>query len=181
MNVDTFDTVVMAVLAVMVAAAGYAAFRAAREELGFYRFIRQHGFHRSVASTMWLARVIEHAAALRVSGEWDGLPVAVNRHRRGFRLGMTVVVTADADLVPASAGRVTIGPWTTPAPPALVATAGVVVGRELRLHVSDTPDPAPYVAAAVAYARTLARQPLGSTATDPTGGCPADDPRPPGP
>jgi hypothetical protein len=80
---------------------------------------------------------------------------------------MTIVVIADADLVSASLGNVTLGPWTTPAPPSLVPQGFVASGRELRLHIGDEPDPAPYVAAAVAYARALAAQrvppPAGAT------------------
>ena len=80
MDFDTFERVILAVLVVMIAFGDYSAYRAAREELGFSRFIREHGFRRSpAASTMGLARVIEHAAALEVHGEWDGLPVTYTR------------------------------------------------------------------------------------------------------
>ena len=71
-------------------------------------------------------------------------------------------MTADVSLVPESAGNVTIVPWTKPAPPATLQTGFVASGRELRLHIGDPVDPAPYVAAAVAYARTLAKQPVES-------------------
>jgi hypothetical protein len=30
---------------------------------------------------MWLARAVEHMAALSVYGQWDGLPVTVDRPR----------------------------------------------------------------------------------------------------
>lgn len=157
MDLDTFDQVALTLLAVMVAAVAYSVYQIIRAELGFYAFIREHNFRKSPpASTMWLARVIENAAALQVLGEWDGLPVAIYRNSK--RRSMTIVVTADYELVTASAGNVTIGPWTNPAPPALLQHGLVASGCELRLHIAETPDPSPYVAAAVAYARTLAKQ-----------------------
>jgi hypothetical protein len=106
---------------------------------------------------MWLARVIENAAPFQILGARDGLPVAIYRNRK--RRSMTIVVTADNELVTPSAGNVTIGPWTNPAPPALLQHGLVGSGCELRLRIGETPDPSSYVAAAVAYARTLARQP----------------------
>jgi hypothetical protein len=151
-------TVALMVQVVMMALLAYLGYRRVREARQFGRFIRDHGFRRLTPSTMWLARVIEHASALHVEGYWDGLPVSIRRHRRG----MTIVVTADADLVPAAAGNVSIGPWTKPGPPPLLHSGLVASGRELRLHWGDTPDPAPIVAAAVAYAQMLARQPVDS-------------------
>ena len=54
----------------------------ARNELGFLRFVRRYGFRRrQTGSTMWLARAVEHMAALSVYGQWDGLPVTVDRPR----------------------------------------------------------------------------------------------------
>jgi hypothetical protein len=54
----------------------------ARNELGFLRFVRRDGFRRrQTGSTMWLARAVEHMAALSVYGQWDGLPVTVDRPR----------------------------------------------------------------------------------------------------
>ena len=156
---DTFDTVAFALLMLMAAAGAYSVYRMILAERGFYRFIREHNFRKSPpASTMWLARLIENAACLQTVGEWDGLPVTIHRHSNRRNNGMTIVVTAASDLVPASAGNVTIGPWTNPAPPALVQHGLVASGRELRLRIGETPDPAPYVAAAVAYAQALARQ-----------------------
>ena len=160
MDLDTFDQAVLMLLAVMVAAAAYSLYQTIRAQRGFYAFIREHNFRKSPpASTMWLARVIENAAAFQIVGEWDGLPVAIYRHSSRRSRGMTIVVTADSELVPASAGNVTIGPWTTPAPPALLQHGLVASGCELRLRIGETRDPSPYVAAAVAYARTLASQP----------------------
>jgi hypothetical protein len=161
MDIDTSDLVVSVLLVVMVAAVGYSAYRAVLAERGFNRFIREHNFRKSPpASTMWLARVIENAAGLQFVGEWDGLPVTIDRHRNGRSSGMTIVVSAASDLVPASAGNVSIGPWTKPAPPELLQHGLVASGSELRLRMGDTPDPAPYSAAAVAYARSLATQPI---------------------
>lgn len=158
MDLDTFEQVASMLLAVMVAIAAYSVYQVIRAELGFYAFIREHNFRKSPpASTMWLARVVENAAALQILGEWDGLPVAIYRNSR--HRNMTIVVTADDELVTPSAGKVTIGPWTNPAPPALLQHGLVASGCELRLHIVETPDPSPYVAGAVAYARTLARQP----------------------
>jgi hypothetical protein len=160
MDLDTFDQAVLMLLAVMVAAAAYSLYQTIRAQRGFYAFIREHNFRKSPpASTMWLARVIENAAAFQIVGEWDGLPVAIYRHSSRRSRGMTIVVTADSELVPASAGNVTIGPWTTPAPPALLQHGLVASGCELRLRIGETRDPSPFVAAAVAYARTLASQP----------------------
>ena len=160
MDLDTFDQAALMLLAVMVAAAAYSVYRTIRAERGFYAFIRERNFRKSPpASTMWLARVIENAAAFQVLGEWDGLPVAIHRHSNRRSRGMTIVVTADHELVPPSAGNVTIGPWTNPPPPALLQHGLVASGCELRVRIGETPDPSPYVAAAVAYARTLARQP----------------------
>ena len=160
MDLDTFDQAVLMLLAVMVAAGAYSLYQTIRAQRGFYAFIREHNFRKSPpASTMWLARVIENAAAFQIVGEWDGLPVAIYRHSSRRSRGMTIVVTADSELVPASAGNVTIGPWTTPAPPALLQHGLVASGCELRLRIGETRDPSPFVAAAVAYARTLASQP----------------------
>ena len=159
MDLDTFDQVVLMLLAVMLAAGAYSVYRTILAERGFHRFIRQHNFRKSPpASTMWLARVYENAAALQILGEWDGLPVTIRRHASRTSRGMTIVVTADNELVPASAGNVTIGPWTNPPPPAMLQHGLEASGRELRLSIGETPDPAPYVAAAIAYARALARQ-----------------------
>jgi hypothetical protein len=108
---------------------------------------------------MWLARVIENAAAYQIVGMWDGLPVAIRRTRSRGNRGMTIVVTADDELVPPAAGNVTIGPWTNPAPPALLQHGLVASGCELRVRIGEPLDPSPYVAAAVGYARTLAKQP----------------------
>ena len=166
MDLDTFDLVALALLVVAVAAVGYSAYRARLDEREYNRFIREHNFRKlPPASTMWLARVIENASALQVVGEWDGLPVAIGRHRGRRRSGMTIVVTAATELAPPSAGNVTIGPWTTPAPPELLQHGLVASGSELRLLIGDTPDPAPYVAAVVGYARSLARQPIGMATT----------------
>ena len=160
MDLDTFDQAALMLLAVMVAFAAYSVYQTIRARRGFFAFIREHNFRQSPpASTMWLARVIEKAAVYHVLGEWDGLPVAIHRTRSRGNRGMTIVVTADCDLVSPSAGNVTIGPWTNPAPPALLQHWLTASGCELRLHIGETPDPSPYVAAAVAYARTLARQP----------------------
>ena len=160
MDLDTFDQGALMVLAVMVAAVAYSMYQTIRAERGFYAFIREHNFRKSPpASTMWLARVIENAAAYQILGEWDGLPVAIHRNRTRGNRGMTIVVTADDELVTPSAGNVTIGPWTNPAPPALLQHGLVASGCELRLRIGETPDPSPYVAAAVAYARALVRQP----------------------
>ena len=160
MDLDTFDQVALMLLAVMVAAVAYSVYQTIRAVLGFYAFMREHNFRKSPpASTMWLARVIENAAAYQILGEWDGLPVAIRRTSTRGNRGMTIVVTADCELVTPSAGNVTIGPWTNPAPPALLQHGLVGSGRELRLRIGETPDLSPYVAAAVAYARTLVRQP----------------------
>src|SRR5574338_421572 len=95
MDIDTSDLVVSVLLVVMVAAVGYSAYRAVLAERGFNRFIREHNFRKSPpASTMWLARVIENAAGLQFVGEWDGLPVTIDRHRNGRSSGMTIVVSA---------------------------------------------------------------------------------------
>ena len=159
MDLDTFDQVALMFLAVMFAAGAYSVFRTIRAERGFRAFIREHNFRKSPpASTMWLARVIENAAVFQVLGEWDGLPVTIHRHSSRRSQGMTIVVTADDELVDPSAGNVTIGPWTNPAPPALLQHGLVASACELRLQIGETPDPSPYVAAAVAYARTLAGQ-----------------------
>ena len=160
MDLDTFDQAALMLLALMVAAGAHSVYQTIRAQRGFHAFIREHNFRKSPpASTMWLARVIEKAAAFQVVGEWDGLPVAIYRHSSRRSRGMTIVVTADSELVPASAGNVTIGPWTTPAPPALLQHGLVASGCELRLRIGETRDPSPFVAAAVAYARTLASQP----------------------
>ena len=160
MDLDTFEQVVVMLLAVMLAVAAYSVYQTLRAERGFYAFIREHNFRKSPPeSIMWLARVIENAAALHILGEWDGLPVAIYRNGTRGNRGMTIVVTADDELVTPSAGNVTIGPWTNPAPPALLQHGLVASGCELRLRIGETPDPSPYVAAAVAYARTLVRQP----------------------
>jgi hypothetical protein len=160
MHFDTFDRVALIFLAVMVAAGAYSVYQAIRAERGFHAFIREHNFRKSPpASTMWLARVIEKAAAFEIRGDWDGLPVAIHRHSSRRSRGMTIVVTADSELVTASAGNVTIGPWTNPAPPALLQHGLVASGCELQVRIGETPDLSPYVAAAVAYARTLAREP----------------------
>ena len=165
MRLDTFDLVALALLVVVVAAFGYSAYRAVLAERGYDRFIREHNFRKSPpASTMWLARVIENAAGLQAVGEWDGLPVTIDRHRNRRSHGMTIVVSAATDLASPSAGNVSIGPWTKPAPPELLQRGLVASGSELRLLIGDTPDPAPYIAAAVAYARSLARQPIGMPA-----------------
>lgn len=159
MDLDTFDQVAMTVLAVMVAAVAYSVYQTICAERGFRAFIRERNFRTlPPASTMWLARVIENAAASRVVGEWDGLPVAIYRNRNRRSRGMTIVVTADHELVDPAAGNVTLGPWTNPPPPALLQHRLVASACELRLHIGETRDPSPYVAAAVAYARTLARQ-----------------------
>ena len=161
MDLDTSDQVALALLAVMVAASAYSVYRAILAERGFYRFIREYNFRKSPpASTMWLARVIENAAALQTRGEWDGLPVTIYRNSSRRSSGMTIVVTADNELVPSSAGNVTIGPWTNPPPPAMLQHGLVAAGRELRLRIGNTPDPAPYVAAAVTYARALSKPPV---------------------
>ncbi len=158
MDLDAFDQVALMLLAVMVAAVAYSVYQTIRAVLGFYAFMREHNFRKSPpASTMWLARVIENRVAVRILGEWDGLPVAISRNSK--RRSMTIVVTADCELVTPSAGNVTIGPWTNPAPPALLQHGLVASGCELRISIGETPDLSPYVAAAVAYARTLARQP----------------------
>ena len=163
MQLDTFDQAAMAVLAAMVAAVAYSGYQTIRADLGFRAFIRERNFRKAApASTMWLARIIENAAASYVRGEWDGLPVAIRRNRNRHSRGMTIVVTSDHELVPASAGNVTLGPWTHPAPPALLQHGLVASGCELRLHIGETRDPSPYVAAAVAYARTLTREPLAA-------------------
>jgi hypothetical protein len=160
MDLDAFDQVALLLLAVMVAAAAYSVYQTIRAERGFYAFIREHNFRKSPpASTMWLARVIENAAAYQILGEWDGLPVAIHRNRTRSNRGMTIVVTAGDELVPPSAGNVTIGPWTNPAPPSLLQHGVVASGCELRVRIGEPLDPSPYVAAAVAYARTLVRQP----------------------
>ena len=156
MNLDTFDLLAVILLAVMVAAAAYRVYETIVAERAFRRFIREHNFRKSPpASTMWLARVIENTAALEILGEWDGLPVTIQRYSNRRSHGMTIVVTADHDLVPASAGNVTIGSWTNPAPPVMLQHGLVASGRQLRLRIGETPDPARYVAAAVTYARAL--------------------------
>jgi hypothetical protein len=158
MELDTFDKGAWIFLVVAGAAGAYRMYRAILEERGFHRFIREHDFRKSPpASTMWLARAYENAAAIQTVGEWDGLPVAIRRHHNRHSNGMTIVVTADHDLVPASAGNVTIGPWTNPPPPALLQHGLVASGCELRIRIGGTPDPSPYIAAGVAYARSLAR------------------------
>jgi hypothetical protein len=149
-----------AVLAVFAAGLGYSVYQMVRDERGFHRFVRQHGFSLQIHSSMWLARVVERVSAFESRGQWDGLPVTIHRRRRGRHGGMTIVVTADADLVLASAGNVTLGSWTTPSPPSLVPDGFTASGRELRLHLKYVRDPAPYVAAAVQYARALTRQPV---------------------
>ena len=127
MDLDTFDQVALMLLAVMVAAVAYSVYQTIRAQRGFYAFIRKHNFRKSPpASTMWLARVIENAAAFQVLGEWDGLPVAI--YRNGRHRSMTIVVTADCELVTPSAGNVTIGPWTNPAPPALLQHGLALLG-----------------------------------------------------
>ena len=159
MNGDTSDTIVWMLLALIAAAAAYGVYGSILARRGFERFIRDHNFRKvPPASTMWLARLIERHAMLQIVGEWEGLGVSIHRYRTRNNSGMKIVVTADNDLVPASAGNVTIGPWTTPAPPALLQRGLEVSGRELRLRIGETPDPAPYVAAVVAYARQLAKQ-----------------------
>jgi hypothetical protein len=159
MHLDTFDQAIVMLAAVMFAAGAYSVYRAIRAERGFRAFIREHNFRKSPpASTMWLARVIENAALFQVLGEWDGLPVAIHRHSNSRSRAMTIVVTADSELVTASAGNVTLGPWTNPAPPTLLQYGLVASGCELQLRIGETRDPSPYVAAAVAYARALATQ-----------------------
>jgi hypothetical protein len=166
MDLDTLEWVVTspvfvaAVLAAMATGLTYSVFQIVWAELGFFRFMRQHGFRREqTASTMWLARAVEHLAALRIYGQWDGLPVTVDRPRRG---GLTITVTADRDIVSAqSGGRVTLGAWTHPEPPALLRSLRLdASGRQLRLHMGNARDLAPYVSAAVDYARALAGQPV---------------------
>jgi len=160
MDFDTFDQVALMFMAIMFAAGAYSVYQTIRAERGFRAFIREHNFRKPPpASTMWLARVIEKAAAFEILGEWDGLPVAIRRFNSHRSRGMTIVVTADYELVTPSAGNVTIGPWTNPAPPALLQHGLVASGCELRLRIGETRDPSPFVAAAVAYARTLASQP----------------------
>lgn len=159
-TLDTFDTIVLILLAVMAAVAVYGMYESILARRGFHRFLREHNFRKlPPVSTMWLARVIEHHAALHVAGEWDAFQVTIHRYHNRRTRGMRIVVTADNDLMSASAGNVTIGPWTNPAPPALLQHGLEASGRELRLRIGETPDPAPYVAAVVAYARTLAGQP----------------------
>jgi len=156
----TSPVVWTAVVAVMATGLAYWLVQAVRTELGFFRFMRQHGFRRSpTASTMWLARAVEHITALSVYGRWDGLPVTVNRPRRG---GLMVTVTADGDLVSVhSSSRISLGAWTRPEPPALLRGLSLdASGRQLRLHMGDARDLTPYVSAAVAYARALAAQPV---------------------
>jgi len=174
MDLETLEWVVTSplflatVLAAMAAGLAYSVFEDVRNQLAFFRFVRHYGFRRSqTASTMWLARAVEHMAALSIYGQWDGLPVTVDRPRRG---GLTITVTADRDIVSArSGGRVSLGAWTRPEPPALLRTLRMdASGRQLRLHMGDARDPAPYVSAAVAYARTLAAQPLDDSVSGPT-------------
>jgi len=169
MDLDTLEWVVTSpvflatVLAAMAAGLAYAVFEIVRNEVGFLRFIRHYGFRRSpTASTMWLARAVEHMAALSIHGQWDGRPVTVDRPRRG---GLRITVTADRDLVSAHSGvRVSLGAWTHPEPPALLRTLQMdASGRQLRLHLGDARDPAPYVSAAVAYVRALEGQPLNDS------------------
>lgn len=158
---DGFDIGLFALLVLMVAVSAYSVYRTIQAERGFRRFIREHNFRKTPpASTMWLARLIENASLFQTVGEWDGLPVTIHRHNNRRSSGMTIVVTAENDLVPASAGNVTIGPWTNPAPPAMLQHGLVASGRELRLRIGETPDPGPFVAAAAAYARALAKQPI---------------------
>lgn len=166
MDLDTLEWLVTSpvflatVLAALAAGLAYSVVEMARNELGFLRFVRRYGFRRrQTGSTMWLARAVEHMAALSIYGQWDGLPVTVDRPRRG---GLTVTVTADRDIVSAHPGvRVSLGAWTHPEPPALLRTLRMdASGRQLRLHLGDARDPAPYVSASVAYVRALEGQPL---------------------
>lgn len=147
-------------LGTMVAVLAWQAVEGVRREQAFHKFLRQHGFRLSpTGSTMWLARLIERSAALSSDGYWDGFPVTIERRRRG---GLIITMTAASNLAATpSQGRVSLGAWTRPSPPALLVGAPLEAdGRQLRLWTGDVLDLAPYLTALAAYARALTVAPV---------------------
>lgn len=146
-------------VAMMAGVLAWQSVQVVRRELAIHQFLRRHGFRTTTESTMWLARQVERWSALSSYGYWEGMPVTVERPRRG---GLTITVTAEGNLVAApSEGRVSLGAWTRPAPPALLAGAPLEAeGRLLRLRTGEVLDLAPCLTAAVEYTRALALNPV---------------------